>query len=355
MRYLGIDVHITTTVWCLLDEQGEVVDRGKISTSFEGFNSLVVRNGGPNELLAGQEVGKMATFVYDVMTTLNVELRSFNAYHLRMIASSRKKTDKRDAFWIAKALQTGMTPHPVYIPTGQVRQLRRCLSRRAALACERNAWLVRARSYLQADGKPPKGGRTVTALMAAAMADPLGMDCELHNAVTLCERMEKTISDELAELEKTLFAQAKEIDEVQRLMTIPGVGIKVATVIYAWVGDVTRFPNARTLASYAGLVPSVHQSGASSYNGRITKQGSSELRRVLVQAGHVLLCRCQKDDAIPLKRIPERIQTSRGRRKIAVVAAARHILRIAYYIIRDKTTYDSSRLASATEEVTNAA
>ncbi|OGQ89861.1 MAG: hypothetical protein A2289_06515 [Deltaproteobacteria bacterium RIFOXYA12_FULL_58_15] len=355
MRYLGIDVHITTTVWCLLDEHGEIVDRGKIPTSFEGFNSLVTKIGGPDQLVAGQEVGKMATFVYDVMTKLNVELKSFNAYHLRMIASSRKKTDKRDAFWIAKALQTGMTPHPVYIPTGQVRQLRRLLSRRAALVCERNAWLVRARSYLQAEGNSPKGGRTVSALMTVAMADPLGMNSELHEAVELCERMEKAIRDELAVLEKTLLEKAKMIDDVQRLTTIPAVGIKVATVIYAWVGDVTRFPDARALASYAGLVPSVHQSGASSYNGHITKQGSSELRRVLAQAGHVLLWRCQNADSIPLKRIAERVHTSRGRRKIAVVAAARHILRLAYYILRDRTTYDPSRLAPPTEEVADAA
>ena len=47
---------------------------------------------------------------------------SILAYHLQVIAASHKKTDKRDAYWIARTLQTGMTPHPVYIPTGQVRR-----------------------------------------------------------------------------------------------------------------------------------------------------------------------------------------------------------------------------------------
>ena len=45
-----------------------------------------------------------------------------------MIAASRKKADRRDAYWIAKALQTGMYPHPVYIPTGEIRELRALLS-----------------------------------------------------------------------------------------------------------------------------------------------------------------------------------------------------------------------------------
>jgi hypothetical protein len=49
---------------------------------------------------------------------------------------------------------------------------------------------------------------------------------------------------------------------------------------------------------------------------------------------------------LPLKALPLRVQTSRGRRKIAVVAAARHILRIAYYVMRDGTTYDPTRIRS---------
>jgi transposase len=100
------------------------------------------------------------------------------------------------------------------------------------------------------------------------------------------------------------------------------------------------------LASYAGLVPSVRQSGSTLQLGRITKAGSPQLRCVLVQAAHVLLFRCRSVEAQPLKAIAERVHTTRRRRKIAVVAAARHILRIAYYVLRDGTTYEPSKLAS---------
>ncbi len=66
----------------------------------------------------------------DLLAPLDVKLLTFNPYHLRVIAASRKKTDKRDAFWLAKTVQSGMTPHPVYIPTGIVRQLRALLNER---------------------------------------------------------------------------------------------------------------------------------------------------------------------------------------------------------------------------------
>lgn len=222
MRYLGLDVHTAATVWCQLDGGGEVKARGKEPTTAPALTALVRRLSEDEELLVGQEVGKMSTFVHDVVTA------------------------------------------------AQVRQV-----------------------------------------------------------------------------EATIRREASSIDAIRRLKTIPAVGDWVSVSIYAWVGDVSRFPNARSLAAYAGLVPSVWQSGTSERSGGITKQGSPALRRMLTQAGHVLLWRCRSVEAAPLKAIPMRVHTARKRRKIAVVAAARHILRIAYYVLRDGTVYDPARLAAA--------
>jgi len=133
-------------------------------------------------------------------------------------------------------------------------------------------------------------------------------------------------------------------EAIGRLRTIPGVGELTATTIYAWVGDVRRFPDAKALAAYAGLVPSIRQSGEVQRLGSITKTGSKALRSTLVQAAHVLMSRCRSAETKPLQAIGERVHTSRGRRKIATVALARHILRIAYYLLRDNTIYEPGRL-----------
>ncbi len=344
MLYLGLDVHATATVWCLLDEAGNTVARGKTPTTAPELTELVSRWAG-NELLAGQEVGTMSYFVHDVLTAAGVKLLSFNAQHLRMIASSRKKTDKRDAYWIAKALQTGMTPHPVYIPSGEVRVLRQLLSQREAVIGDQKRWLLRAKTLLRASGLLVPYRRTVTGLIEALQNDPEGLDEHLANTLARCQRMHETLLGERRQLDATLLRKASEIDAVRRLQTIPAVGPWVALTTYAWVGDVSRFPDARSLTSYAGLVPSVWRSGESERSGGITKQGSPVLRSMLVQSGHVLLGRCSSATAGPLKAIATRIHTNRKRRKIAVVAAARHILRIAYYVLRDGTVYDPARLA----------
>ncbi|MFC1642927.1 IS110 family transposase [Myxococcota bacterium] len=348
MRYLGIDVHVRASVWCLLDASGARVERGKVPTTQGALTALVQRLSAEEELLAGQEVGKLCHFVHDTVTAAGVRILTFNAHHLRMIASSRKKTDQRDAFWIAKALQTGMMPHPVYIPTGEVRELRALLSRRSALVEEHTRWLSRVRCRLQAAGyQTPSRCRSVPRMVQAIMAQPDGIEQELGEALDLCSRMAENAKLELKCLDAQLHERAKRIEAIERLKTIPAVNERVAVEIYATVGDAKRFRNASLLASYAGLVPSVDQSGASRSHGGITKEGSQSLRRMLVQAGHVLLWRCDSEEAAPLRAIAMRIHTARARRKIAVVAAARHILRLAYYVLRDGTQYNPKLLHSA--------
>jgi transposase len=356
MQYLGIDVHGQASVWCLLDEDGEIRARGKVETTVPALGELVSELARRDKLRVGQEVGTMAYLVHDAVAGAGVEILSFNAYQLRMIASSRKKTDRRDAYWIARALQTGMYPHPVYLPTGAIRELRALLSRRRMIQSERNRWQVRARCALRASGyKVRTGGHALRTALDELLASPQGIDGHLGDLLELCQRQEAALALEQRQAEAALRERARALEAIGRLQTIPGVGALTATTIYAWVGDVRRFPDAKALAAYAGLVPSVRQSGDIQRLGSITKTGSKALRSTLVQAAHVLMHRCRGADAIPLQAIGARVHTSRGRRKIATVALARHLLRIAYYILRDGTLYDPKRLRVELDDAQHAA
>ena len=348
MRYLGMDVHAKSTVWCLVDTHGEVLREGKVATTAAELTALVQELSKEEDVLAGQEVGTLTYLVHDALTAAGTQILSFNAHQLRMIAASRKKTDRRDAYWIAKALQSGMYPHPVYVPTGELRELRALLSRRRVLHADYQRWRYRARAYLRAAGCPAAPG--IAALRGAlARASGRTEGSFFADGIALCRRQEVALRGELQRVDAALRTRAAGSEAVQRLMTIPGIGILVATTISAWVGDVRRFPTAKKLAAYAGLVPTVRQSGGALHVGGITKQGAPALRAGLVQASHVLLARCRRAEATPLQTIGRRIRGSRGRRKIAVVALARHLLRLAYYILRDGTTYDAVRLGTMTD------
>ncbi len=345
MKYVGIDVHSKSSVWCALDEKGKKLATGEAPTTAPGLKRLARELGRDDEVAFGQEVGGQVYLVHDAITAAGFPIASFNAAELRIIAASRKKTDKRDAYWIAKSLQTGMMPHPVYIPTGEVRELRQLLTRRRIVQRDRNRWQYRARAMLRGAGVSTRaGGHYIRKHMAQLLESPDGVETILLDGLGLCQRQVEILGEELEHIEAMLATRTAGIDAIQRLMTIPGVGPWVATSIYAAVGDVSRFPNAKSLAAYAGLVPSVRQSGDAAQLGGITKTGSKPLRAALVQSAHVLTSRLESADAEPLQAIYARIRGTRGRRKIAIVALARHLLRIAYYILRDGTRYDPERL-----------
>lgn len=350
MRYLGIDVHSTASVWCLLDEHGEQAARGRIETDYDTLKALATKLGANEPLIAGHEVGTQVYLVHDAFTDAGVDIRAFNAAHLRMIAASRKKTDKRDAYWIARSLQTGMTPHPVHIPRGEVRTLRRLLAQRGALIEDRKRWQARARAHLRARGiLVARGKENIQRHIAAMTANPEGVDPDLLSALGMCERAMDLLDEELGHIDGVLDERVRDNAIIQRLCTIPGIGQLVAIHIYAAIDDIRRFPNASSLSSYAGLVPSVRQTGMAAHYGRITKEGSPELRRVLVQAAHAVV-QSPRPSVAPLKTFFLRIYRNRGRKKIATVALAHLLLKIAFRVWRDGTDYDPTRLRCITSE-----
>jgi transposase len=161
------------------------VPRARARTFLE-LTALAKRLSRDEELLAAQEVGTMCHFVHDIFTSVGIRVQSFNAQHLRVIAASRKKTDKRDDFWIAKSIQTGMTPHPVHVPDATVRKLRSLLAPRLAVANERKGWLLRARSHLRATGVLVRKGATkITRMLEGALMTRDGLPTTIVEAIEL--------------------------------------------------------------------------------------------------------------------------------------------------------------------------
>jgi transposase len=344
MQYLGIDVHAKTSTWCLLDEAGEVKAQGQIETNAVALQRLCREQRAGGDLVVGQEVGGMAYLVRDALAESEVPLLSFNAQQMRMIAASRKKTDRRDAYWIGRSLQTGMHPHPVYLPSGVIRELRARLSQRSALLSDRQRWWLRARALLRSLGLRAGSGKRALHQALEGLHVGESVPAYVQASASLYQRQILALDRELARAQRALREVTKGIDAIERLQSIPGVGHLSATTIVAWVGEIERFPSARSLCAYAGLVPSVRQSGEKNHLGRITKTGARALRMALVQCAHAVVGRCRGEAAEPLQQIAERIRTHRGRRKIAIVALARHLLRIAYYVLRDETAYDPARV-----------
>jgi transposase len=123
-------------------------------------------------------------------------------------------------------------------------------------------------------------------------------------------------------------------------MTIPGVGYYSALLIKSEIGEINRFPSAKQLCAYAGLIPSTYSSGNTSFHGHITKQGSRWLRWIVAEAvGH-----CTANPG-HLHVFYRRLETRKGH-KIAKVATERKLLEWIYHMLKEGRTFqDMEKIA----------
>jgi hypothetical protein len=143
---------------------------------------------------------------------------------------------------------------------------------------------------------------------------------------------------ELALIERELAAQALASPDALRLMTIPGVDMVVAISLTAAIGDVTRFKSSGKLVSYLGLDPRVRQSGTQpARHGRISKQGRSQARGMLVEAAWA----CAKTPG-PLRAFFVRVRGRRGE-QVAAVATARKLAVLCWQMLSRGEDYAYAR------------
>lgn len=132
----------------------------------------------------------------------------------------------------------------------------------------------------------------------------------------------------------TFIARRTQHDpRVTRLMQIPGIGFFTAFSVLAAIGDIHRFPSPKHLSSYAGLVPSLHQSGQKHYHGHITKQGRPMLRWLMVEAAHFAI---RWDPH--WKAVYNNLAARRGK-SVAIVAVARKLLVVIWHLLAREVPY----------------
>ena len=161
-----------------------------------------------------------------------------------------------------------------------------------------------------------------------------------HDLLELLDRLNPTIT----ELSQAIEQEAEKHPEARRLMTHPGVGALTALAFVLIIGEPERFGCGKQIAAYLGLVPLEKSSGNRRRLGHITKQGSSMVRFLLVEAAQVTV-RC----------LPEwrsqyfRLMMRRGR-KTAKVAMARRLAIRLYWTWREERDYEQCRSSVRTQE-----
>jgi transposase len=141
-------------------------------------------------------------------------------------------------------------------------------------------------------------------------------------------------------IESQLAALATQTPAVAQLMSIPGVGLIIATALVAFVGDIQRFPSARHFASYLGLTPRESSSGLRRRLGAISKRGDVYLRTLLIHGARSVLLAASRRQPDRLRAWALAKQTARGHNK-AATALANKLARIIWAVWKHDRPFHS--------------
>lgn len=293
-----------------------------------------------------------------------VELGLANAMHIRNIPG--RKRDVNDATWIADRLAHGLI-RPSFVPPAPVQELRDLTRTRTQLVREIAQHPLRLQKTLEtANGKLTSGltdilavsGRAILAALVAGETDPTrraalasatvkasraALTAALHGRVTphhrfmlkrhltQIEALEAAVRDVEARLGEALAPFRAAVDH---LSTMPGVSEPVARVVVAEIGfDMTRFPSAAHLVSWAGLCPRLHESAGKRLSTR-TRSSNPWLKTTLVQAAWSAAR--TRDSYFRAQFL--RIKSRRGPKQ-AILAVAASMLTAAYHMLKDQADY----------------
>lgn len=323
-RCCGLDVHKKTVVACLLAPSPQGEPRREVRTFRTMTADLLAMADWLAEAgcthVAMESTGSYWKPIYNLLED-RFQLLLVNAQHLKAVPG--RKTDVKDAEWIAQLLRHGLV-RGSFVPPRRERELRELVRYRSSLVRERVAEVNRVQKTLEGSKKD---------LLEAALEGRMGA----HQRFLLREQM-RHIDD----LDATIARLSAEIEERERpfaeaaarLMTIPGVGRRTAEIVLAEIGaDVDAFPSAGHAASWMGLCPGQNESAGKRRSGR-TRKGNPWLRSALVEAAQAA-----GRTKTYLGEQYHRIAARRGKRR-AAVAVAHSIVVIIYHVLATGRTYE---------------
>lgn len=340
---VGIDLHRRRTVLVSMQADGTELGKPLRITNDPARLKAAATSSGPRPRVV-LEATYGWYWAVDALQEAGAEVHLAHPLGVKMFTLRRVKNDERDARDLADLLRLGRLPE-AWIAPPQVRELRELVRHRHKMVQLRSGLKSQVHAVLAKRG------------IAVPMSDLFGVG---GNALLAGLGLESPYAARMDALRRLIDAVTFEIQVAEHLsrvrlahdpgylaiQTIPGVGPVLAAVIVAEIGDVHRFARPEQLCCWAGLTPRHRQSDATVHRGRITKQGSTLLRWALIEA-------VQKAPVgSPMRRLRERIEARRGPavRNIAVTAAARKLLTLVFYGLRDGRIRCLTRPATATGE-----
>jgi len=322
-QVVGMDLHRRRSVLVRMTEDGRRLGMARITNSPQELRAQLARAGTSPKVVLEATYGWY--WAADTLAAAGAEVHLAHPLAVKAFSYRRVKNDERDAVDLADLLRMGRLPE-AWIAPPRVRELRELTRYRQKLVGLRTSCKDQVHAVLGKLGVPVTCS-DIFGTAGLAWLDGLGLPQPYAGKVTSLRHLTGEITM-VSEVTADLLAGDRGYRVIQQL---PGIGPVLAAVITAEIGDVTRFKTAAQLCSWAGLTPRHRESDTKVARGHVTKQGSRMLRWAVIEA----IQRVPRDSVIGS--VKEAIIGRRGKeaRNIAKVAAARRLLTLVFYGLRD--------------------
>ena len=326
MLFVGLDLHKRYTEYAVMDIAGNVQRQGRIENTLDKMREFSESVPAKSSMVI--ESSSTWYWAHRLLSERH-EVMLSNPIRNKAIASAKVKTDKIDSITLANLLRGGWAAE-CYVPSKETMELRELVRFRANLVRERTKLKNRIHAYLLMNN-----------ISIEARPFTKGFVEEVRKLdeprVQSYLRLIDAVNAEILEASTVIKQRAGSNEDANLLMTIPGVSFYSALLIVSEIGEIGRFEDSSSLVGYAGLSPSTHSSGGRTYHGPITKTGSSYLRWILGQCTRVHI-RFEPDGTVA--QFYERIRRKKGDQK-AIVAASAKLLKIVFWILKERRAYHS--------------
>jgi len=335
--YFGCDAHKKYSVFASINEAGHRGSCIRVENDRYQF-SRFLQTLPPGSPIAVETVGNWYWMI-DEMEKARHEPRLAHAGKAKLMMGQINKSDKLDANGLALLLRNGTLPS-VWIPPGELRDQRELPRMRMAMVKVRTLFKNRihatlAKYAIQIKEVSDIFGAQGRKLMENRLSELPPQTCRsVEEQLKLLDQ----VKEHIKECEKQIEEIIEETPAMRQLMTIPGVGSILAIVIAMEIGQIDRFPRAENLASYAGTVPRIKESGGKIRYGRVRPDVNRYLKWALIEAANVVVLNQNRWPESHVVQLYRRIKQRRGHAK-AVVAVARHLAEATYWMLKRNEPY----------------
>jgi transposase len=314
--FVGLDYHASSVQVCVLAGDGRVLLNRSCANDWRAVVGAVRQQcGGEVNVQAAIESCCGAADLADELLSRGWSVHLAHPGYVARMKQSPDKTDFGDARMLADLQRVGYLPR-VWLAPEEVRELRRLVHYRQTLAKERkNLKLQMGATLREARQKPPANTNPWTKAWLAWLDARAELSPNARHITTRRLRRLAALQEELRQVDKRLERQTREDPLVQKLLTIPGIGLVTATTLRAEIGRFDRFRTGKQLARFCGLSPRNASSGQRQADSGLIKAGNNELRALLIETAHRLI-RCDDRWTALAGRL-----SSRGKRTGVIIAA----------------------------------